>query len=63
MVEAYFVSISTSLSRHTILVSQKNLLGLSYNNTVVIIFVWRQIPLFDPILEDIYMALQTLHPV
>jgi len=61
MVEAY--SISTSLSWHTIQVSQKNLLGLSYNNAVIIIFVWRQIPLFGIILEDINMALQTLHPV
>ena len=63
MVEAYFLSISTSLTSHTIQVSQRNLLGLSYNNTVIIIFVWRKIPLFEVILEDINMVLQTLHPV
>jgi hypothetical protein len=56
MVEAYFVSISTSRSCHTIQVSQNNLLVLCYNNTAIIIFVWRQIPLFDVILEDKYGA-------
>ena len=70
MVEAYFVSTSTSLP---VIKSKfhKGISWLSYNNAVtiiiiiiiIIIFVWRQIPPFDVILEDINMALQTSHPV